>query len=133
MLAVTGDETGLVKLVNLKRKTVVSRCGVQSRKHGVTQLSWIPGSTSHVASLCRSGVIKVWDTLTETQVETCSGAGDDGVLLQALPTSFLTCSRSGTVRVLSRGISDDADSAVIREVCCIQAKRPIALDLDPLL
>ena len=112
MLAVTADETGLVKLVNLKKKTTAARCGVQSRQHGVKHLAWIPGSTTQVAALSRSGVIKVWDTLTETSSQTCMGAGEDGASLHVLPAAYLTCSGSGTVRVLSRAASGGANHEV---------------------
>lgn len=112
MLAVTADETGLVKLVNLKKKTTAARCGVQSRQHGVKHLAWIPGSTTQVAALSRSGVIKVWDTLTETSSQTCVGAGEDGALLHVLPAAYLTCTGSGTVRVLPRAASGAATHEV---------------------
>lgn len=116
MLAVTADETGLVKLVNLKKKSVVSRSGVQSRQHGVAQLGWIPGSTTQVAVLSRAGVVRVWDTLTEKAAQTCVGAGESAALLHVLPASYMTCSGSGVVRVFSRAASDAA-AATTREVC----------------
>lgn len=115
MLAVTADETGLVKLVNLKKKAVVTRSGVQSRQHGVAQLAWIPGSTTQVAALSRAGVVRVWDTLTETAAQTCVGAGEAGALLHVLPASFVTCSGEGVVRIFPRTASNAA-AATTREV-----------------
>lgn len=114
MHAVTGDETGLIKLVNIKRKTIVSRCGEQSRKNGVSQLTWLFGSSTQLVSLSKSGVVRVWDTLTEASSLTCVGGGEDGVLLASLPSSFLTGSKSGNFKCFP-SCAEDANKAIIRE------------------
>jgi hypothetical protein len=116
MHAITGDETGLIKLVALKRKAVVARCGVQSRTNRLSQLSWLPGSNTHVAALSKGGVLQVWDTLTGERVDrACIGAGDDAALLAVLPSAFMTCSRAGVVRLFPQA-AEDATKEASREV-----------------
>lgn len=113
----TGDETGLVKLVELRKKQVVAKCGLQSREQHVAHLTWLPGAgdvvttASKAVALSKQGVVTVYDTVSEKQLHRCTNAGADAVLLAAAQGKFLTVTRDGTVRSFSQSATDAAIAA----------------------
>ena len=119
MKVLTGDETGLLKLVNVNKKEVVATWGAQARRNGVVRAAWMPAggddhvvSSALVAALTQSGAVNVWDTATGGLKHTCANAGADGVLLATRAGRFVTCAADGTVRVFSQSAKDaDAPAA----------------------
>ncbi len=71
MSCITGDETGLLKVVNLKDRTYVSY-GEQSRKNGINAMTWLvdgpSNTTTNVFSVLRAnGDLEYWHHNTVTQ------------------------------------------------------------------
>lgn len=119
MELITADETGLIKLIELKGKSVVSKWGHQKRSVGVNSLAWcdfsLPSSTSRnasltvVASVTASGSVEVWDPLTAALLHTCTNAGKDALLLASIGSTFVSVCRNGDVRVFPH-MARDADA-----------------------
>ena len=42
MRVLTGDETGILKLVDVNKKAVVAKWGTQQRENGVARMAWLP-------------------------------------------------------------------------------------------
>jgi hypothetical protein len=118
---VTGDECGLVKLVDATKRLLLSTLGSgdeQTRKREIVQTVWLPSSqaeeddenvplsTSRVATLTRAGIVEIWDTSAGAgtlgkRLHRCSGAGEDGILLATRRGRFVTVSKDGFVRIFS--------------------------------
>lgn len=114
---VSGDETGLLKVVELRRKQLLSRCGEQSRSRQISHLAWLPQpgdaddiatSSSKCVSLSKAGVVEVWDTTTANRMHKCVNAGANPVLLACRRGGFLTCAQDGVVRLFSQAATDAA-------------------------
>jgi WD40 repeat protein/uncharacterized protein YciI len=115
----TGDETGLLKLVELKKKQVASKWGRQSRKNGVARMAWAPSAEGRntVASVSPAGVVELWDPVAGAHLGSVKNAGADCVYLAAHGENLLTCTKTGTVRLFNPGCKDaDAHSAQTFEV-----------------
>jgi len=76
MYVVTGDDTGLVKLVSLKSDGTVRKFGVQSQERGGVQaMRWAGNDLdpeSHIALALGRGGIEVWDARSLTNVYTAT-------------------------------------------------------------
>lgn len=120
MKVLTGDETGVIKLVDVNKKTVVNRWGTQKRDCGVARTTWLPAgsddtelSSARVAALTKKGVVQVWDTTTGSVQHSCANAGSDAAILAAHKGRFITCSQDGFVRIFSQSAKDaEAKSSV---------------------
>ncbi len=111
----TGDETGLLKFVNLKRREVVARWGGGSRASEVATTAWlpvtaadVPSSASQAVSMTRAGVIEVWDPATQAQLHSCKNAGSEPMLLACRRGKFITVNKSGELRQIDQGARDAA-------------------------
>ena len=115
MRILSGDETGLLKFVDVRKKRVLSRYGVQSRDAAVAQLCWPDAQSSRAASQTKLGVVEVWDTLTQQRLHRCTGTGAGSVLLSQQGAKFLTVNACGDVRVFDQGAADATDSIAVRQ------------------
>lgn len=119
MEVMVGDETGLLKLVNLKTKTVVSTWGRQSRAVGVLAAIWCEfqprasdAPVSAVASANVAGNVEVWDPLTQELLHSCKNVGKDVIFLASRGGYFIIVTRGGLVRVFphrARNVGAAAD------------------------
>ena len=128
----TSDECGLVKLVDLTKRHLLSSVGggdEQTRKREVVRTAWLPSSqeeeddeslplsTSRVATLTRSGVVEVWDTTGGAgalgkRLHRCKGAGEGGFYLASRRGRFVTVASDGNVRIFSHSaVEAEATSA----------------------
>ena len=115
MKVLTGDETGLLKVVNVQRKVVDTRCGEQTRAHAVAQVAWLPGGSSF-AALSRAGTVEVWDAVLGKRVHTCRNAGEEAALLARRAGGFATVSAAGIVRLFDDAATDaDTDGTQASE------------------
>ena len=134
MSLLTGDELGLLKVVNLKSKTLAITCGSPSRESSIAAVCLVPTeasgtgiatSASRVAVVSHSGVLTVWDTVTGTKVHRCEAAGTDAVLIAAWKGNFIVVSRGGAVKIFTQGAhngeGDDARTFDVGPRVCAAA------------
>lgn len=98
MQFVTGDETGLLKLVDLRRKVVASPCGFQSRKNAAVAMCWVsPHSSSAAAVVTADGELNVWDLASQSMLHSVTNVGKDVVFLAVRDRQYVTVSSAGAV------------------------------------
>ena len=110
-LAITGDETGLVKLVDFSSRSYRSH-GEQSRSHGVVGMCWVSGGVSGAfATLRQNSCLALWNLkesdLSQLSVESSTDIVDPiGVAAVARKStdeaSMLVCyGKGGQVALIS--------------------------------
>ena len=110
MRIITGDETGLLKCVDVRKKRVLARWGKQSREGHVSQILLSEAFGGRVVSQTKPGIVEMWDPSTQTRLHRCAGTGSDSVLLAQLGTQYLTVSPAGEVRLFDEAATDATDS-----------------------
>ena len=141
LLILCGDETGLLKLVDVRRKAVVRRWGTQGRVGHISRAAWLPAgsvdnelSSARVAVLTRGGAVRVWDTASGSLLHTCTGAGAEGALLACQRGRFITCAADGMVRVFSQSAKDaDAAQGASKVGACVRGTAMLGLSATPVV
>lgn len=134
MEIVTGDETGLLKLTELKGKSLVSTWGRQKRSCAPLSLSWCeyaappargaraaassaaaPAPLTVVASVTAAGNVEIWDPLSSALLHTVRNVGLGAIHLASHAASFVVVCAGGDVRVFPH-TAKDADAEATCEV-----------------
>lgn len=105
MLVITGDETGLLKAVDVSNNNTVSTYGDQSRKCSIKSMDWISSDTFTIAR--DNGTVEIWKVENDKLILSHEHQSDlaNIVAVRRLPSkcnssdAFVLCDNTGKLSV----------------------------------
>lgn len=119
----TGDETGLLKVVSLRKKEILCNWGEQTREHEIQALTWVSldghssfSSAAYCATVNKSGNLEVWDSLTGNRIHLTKNAGCGSTILLTMYKGYYLVCGAKSARLIPQDCTDTTKNSSVKEI-----------------